>query len=252
MSTEDPTYNEACAEVYDQWFGSCEEAAVALLAELAGAGRVLELGIGSGLLALPLTARGATGTEPRSALTASGTSPCTKGWIQEAVSLHEAAERARFTFGARVTYARAAVNVISPLVAVAPARIGQTVAGHASPADVATRLAAAGHGRGRPKARQLPGLIGSRAFNLCSTGTTRASVAPGRGPRGKNESRYDDQGDQRADSGHEGLLSGNTLKVSHSRIPGRSSWDPASSKATYEGSASGRTASQADTSRTDH
>jgi SAM-dependent methyltransferase len=58
MSTEDPTYNEACAEVYDQWFGSSEEAAVDLLAELAGAGRVLELGIGSGLLALPLAARG--------------------------------------------------------------------------------------------------------------------------------------------------------------------------------------------------
>ena len=57
MSAEDPTYNQACAEVYDQWFGSCEEAAVDLLAELAGAGRVLELGIGSGLLALPLTAR---------------------------------------------------------------------------------------------------------------------------------------------------------------------------------------------------
>ncbi len=58
MNTEDPTYNEACAEVYDQWFGSCEEAAVDLLAELAGSGRVLELGIGSGLLALPLAARG--------------------------------------------------------------------------------------------------------------------------------------------------------------------------------------------------
>ena len=58
MSTEDPTYNEACAEVYDEWFGSCEEAAVDLLAELAGAGRGLELGIGSGLLALPLAARG--------------------------------------------------------------------------------------------------------------------------------------------------------------------------------------------------
>jgi SAM-dependent methyltransferase len=58
MGTEDPTYNEACAEVYDQLFGSCEEAAVDLLAELAGTGRVLELGIGSGLLALPLAARG--------------------------------------------------------------------------------------------------------------------------------------------------------------------------------------------------
>lgn len=58
MSTDDPTYGEACAEVYDQWFGACEEAAVDRLAELAGSGRVLELGIGSGLLALPLAARG--------------------------------------------------------------------------------------------------------------------------------------------------------------------------------------------------
>ena len=58
MSTEDRTYNEACADVYDQWFGSCEEAAIDRLAELAGSGRVLELGIGSGLLALPLAARG--------------------------------------------------------------------------------------------------------------------------------------------------------------------------------------------------
>lgn len=58
MSTEDRTYGEACAEVYDQWFGSCEEAAIDLLAELAGSGRVLELGIGSGLMALPLAARG--------------------------------------------------------------------------------------------------------------------------------------------------------------------------------------------------
>jgi len=58
MSTEDRTYNEACADVYDQLFGSCEEAAIERLAELAGSGRVLELGIGSGLLALPLVARG--------------------------------------------------------------------------------------------------------------------------------------------------------------------------------------------------
>jgi SAM-dependent methyltransferase len=58
MSTEDRTYNEACAEIYDQWFGSCEETAIDLLAELAGSGRVLELGIGSGLMALPLATRG--------------------------------------------------------------------------------------------------------------------------------------------------------------------------------------------------
>lgn len=54
----DRTYNEACADVYDQWFGACEEAAIDRLAELAGSGRVLELGIGSGLIALPLVARG--------------------------------------------------------------------------------------------------------------------------------------------------------------------------------------------------
>src|SRR5215213_2247106 len=58
MSTEDRTYDEACADVYDQWFGSCEEASIDRLAELAGSGRVLELGIGSGLIALPLAARG--------------------------------------------------------------------------------------------------------------------------------------------------------------------------------------------------
>ncbi len=32
MSTDDRVYNEACAEVYDEWFGSCEEAAVDRLA----------------------------------------------------------------------------------------------------------------------------------------------------------------------------------------------------------------------------
>lgn len=58
MSTEDGIYNEACAEVYDQWFGSCEEAAIDRLAELAGSAPALELGIGSGLIALPLAARG--------------------------------------------------------------------------------------------------------------------------------------------------------------------------------------------------
>jgi predicted TPR repeat methyltransferase len=58
VSSEDRVYDEACAEVYDQWFGSCDEAAIDRLAELAGSGRVLELGIGSGLIALPLAARG--------------------------------------------------------------------------------------------------------------------------------------------------------------------------------------------------
>lgn len=52
------TYNERCADVYDEWFSFHEAAAVDTLAELADGGRVLELGIGTGLLALPLAARG--------------------------------------------------------------------------------------------------------------------------------------------------------------------------------------------------
>ena len=52
------TYNQRCADVYDQWFGYFDEAAVDVLEELAGGGRALELGVGTGLLALPLAARG--------------------------------------------------------------------------------------------------------------------------------------------------------------------------------------------------
>src|ERR1044072_9818885 len=52
------TYNQRLAVVYDQWFGYFDEAAVDVLAELAGGGRVLELGIGTGTVALPLAARG--------------------------------------------------------------------------------------------------------------------------------------------------------------------------------------------------
>jgi SAM-dependent methyltransferase len=51
-------YNRRCADVYDQWFGYFDEAAVDVLEELAGGGRALELGIGTGLVALPLAARG--------------------------------------------------------------------------------------------------------------------------------------------------------------------------------------------------
>src|SRR5215471_18805817 len=54
----DSVYSEQCAEAYDQWFGSYAEAAIDALAELAGRGRALELGIGTGLIALPLAARG--------------------------------------------------------------------------------------------------------------------------------------------------------------------------------------------------
>src|SRR5919107_808975 len=55
---DERTYNQRCADVYDQWFGHFEEAAVDVLEELAGGGRALELGIGTGAVALPLAARG--------------------------------------------------------------------------------------------------------------------------------------------------------------------------------------------------
>jgi ubiquinone/menaquinone biosynthesis C-methylase UbiE len=56
------TYGDRIAEVYDDRYGfpSETEAAVALLAELAGGGPVLELGVGTGRLALPLTADSGT------------------------------------------------------------------------------------------------------------------------------------------------------------------------------------------------
>lgn len=52
------TYGDQLADVYDQWFGTYEEAAVDVLEELARGGRALELGIGTGRIALPLAARG--------------------------------------------------------------------------------------------------------------------------------------------------------------------------------------------------
>jgi hypothetical protein len=56
------TYGERIAEVYDQWYGQAEfletDAAVAALAGLAGGGPVLELAIGTGRIALPLSGQG--------------------------------------------------------------------------------------------------------------------------------------------------------------------------------------------------
>jgi SAM-dependent methyltransferase len=54
------TYGDRIAEIYDDWYTSRMDPsdAVDLLAELAGDGRVLELGIGTGRVALPLAARG--------------------------------------------------------------------------------------------------------------------------------------------------------------------------------------------------
>jgi SAM-dependent methyltransferase len=57
------TYGDRFADVYDDWYGDVSDATatvdrVAALAAAAGSGRVLELGGGSGRLAVPLAARG--------------------------------------------------------------------------------------------------------------------------------------------------------------------------------------------------
>lgn len=54
------TYGDAFADVYDEWYADVgdPDAAVASLAALAAGGAVLELGVGSGRLAVPLAATG--------------------------------------------------------------------------------------------------------------------------------------------------------------------------------------------------
>jgi Methyltransferase domain len=52
------TYGQRIAEVYDDWHTEARPGQLELLCELAGNGPVLELGIGTGRLALPLTSRG--------------------------------------------------------------------------------------------------------------------------------------------------------------------------------------------------
>ncbi|MFN3649996.1 MAG: class I SAM-dependent DNA methyltransferase [Armatimonadota bacterium] len=52
------TYGERIAGVYDDWYTEHDPAMVERLAELAGEGPALELGIGTGRVALPLAARG--------------------------------------------------------------------------------------------------------------------------------------------------------------------------------------------------
>jgi ubiquinone/menaquinone biosynthesis C-methylase UbiE len=52
------TYGDHLADVYDEWFGTVEDTAIDLLADLAQGGRALELGIGTGRVAVPLAKRG--------------------------------------------------------------------------------------------------------------------------------------------------------------------------------------------------
>ena len=54
----DDTYGERIAGVYDAWYDEYDEATLATLRELAQGGRALELGIGTGRVALPLQRSG--------------------------------------------------------------------------------------------------------------------------------------------------------------------------------------------------
>lgn len=54
----DTTYGDAIADIYDDMHAIAADDAVALVAELASGGRVLELGVGTGRVAIPLAARG--------------------------------------------------------------------------------------------------------------------------------------------------------------------------------------------------
>lgn len=51
-------YGESVAGVYDDWYSELDPKAIEVLADLSGAGKVLELGIGTGRIALPLSAKG--------------------------------------------------------------------------------------------------------------------------------------------------------------------------------------------------
>jgi SAM-dependent methyltransferase len=55
---QEDTYGERIAGVYDDWYAEIEAATLTTLQDLAGGGRALELGIGTGRVALPLQQRG--------------------------------------------------------------------------------------------------------------------------------------------------------------------------------------------------
>jgi len=52
------TYGDQIADVYDRYYGNYDPAAITALKQFAGGGRVLELGIGTGRIALPLREAG--------------------------------------------------------------------------------------------------------------------------------------------------------------------------------------------------
>jgi SAM-dependent methyltransferase len=52
------TFGDRFSSVYDEWFSEFDIATIQTLAELTHGGRVLELGIGTGRIALPLSERG--------------------------------------------------------------------------------------------------------------------------------------------------------------------------------------------------
>lgn len=54
MNNQADTYGERIADIYDDWYHAYDAAAITTLAELAQGGRALELGIGTGRIALPL------------------------------------------------------------------------------------------------------------------------------------------------------------------------------------------------------
>src|SRR5262245_41391906 len=56
----DETYGERVAGVYDEWYSDYDAEAINVLTELAGTGRALELGIGTGRFAVPLSKRNVT------------------------------------------------------------------------------------------------------------------------------------------------------------------------------------------------
>ncbi len=60
MAVDPSAYGEAIADLYDDWYGDVSDVAgtVETVARLAGGGPVLELGIGTGRIALPLAAAG--------------------------------------------------------------------------------------------------------------------------------------------------------------------------------------------------